>query len=150
MPSLEYFKLHRAAIPPVRAYGASAAWDLSALLANDAGHLLTATVAPQSTKLIRTGLVLRPPPGCFLLVCSRSGLATRSVFVANAPGVIDPDYIGEIGVLLFNGGLEPHYLKNGDRIAQVLILPLVTCPLEEVHELPKTERGERGFGSTGS
>ncbi len=115
--ALSFLRLHPEAQPPLRVYGESAAWDLHAFLLSGAGHSINATVAPRSTKLIRTGLAMRPPQGSVILICSRSGLAQRSVFVTNAPGVVDPDYTGEILVLLHNNGLEPHYVKHGDRIA---------------------------------
>lgn len=142
-------RLSKEAHLPSRAYGESAAWDISAMLLNDAGRPFTATLAPNSTRLIGTGLALRPPSGHVILICSRSGLATRSIFVANAPGVVDPDYTGEIKVALYNGGMEPHYVKHGDRIAQALILPLLVCEIIERRSLDPTERGERGFGSSG-
>lgn len=93
---------------------------------------------------------MRPPPGHCIMICSRSGLATQSVFVANAPGIVDPDYIGEIKVILHNGGFMPHYIKHGDRIAQALIVPFARVRVALVDELPESERGARGFGSTGS
>lgn len=148
--ALTFLRLHKEAPLPVRAYNESAAWDLSAFTMEDEGRPRTRTLAPRHSMLIRTGLALRAPPGNVLLVCSRSGLATRSIFVANAPGVIDPDYTGEIQIILFNGGLEPYYVKHGDRIAQVLVVPLTVCNLLEVSAFEPTNRGEKGFGSTGA
>lgn len=149
-PFLEAFRLHPEALLPTLAYGESAAWDLSAYLLSSDKRPLHATVAPHETKLIGTGLALRAPLGSVILICSRSGLATRSVFVSNAPGVVDPDYTGEIKVALHNASSYAHYLKHGDRIAQALIVPLTVCQLVEVTSLPQTERGARGFGSSGS
>jgi dUTP pyrophosphatase len=134
---------------PVRAYANSAALDLCAHLITPGGHSFTLTIQPNSVKLIGTGLAMRPAPGHVILVCSRSGLATRGIFVANAPGVVDPDYIGEIRVALFNGSMEPHYVKHRDRIAQILVVPFLSGNVLEVAELPETVRGTRGFGSTG-
>lgn len=147
---LEVLRLKADASLPYRAYDESAAYDLSAYLLNDAGRPMTATLAPFTTKLIPTGLALRAPVGHLILVCSRSGLAVRSVFVANAPGVVDPDYTGEIKVILYNGGQEAHYVKHNDRIAQALIVPFAECALREVKNFPNTIRGERGFGSSGN
>lgn len=147
---LEVLRLHRDATLPTRAYDESAAYDLSAHLLNDAGRPFTATIAPLTTRLIGTGLALRPPVGHLILICSRSGLALRSVFVANAPGVVDPDYTGEIKVELYNGGQGAHYVKHSDRIAQALIVPYAECFLHEVQSFPPTVRGEKGFGSSGS
>ena len=111
---------------------------------------MTATIAPHTTKVIRTGLALRPPPGTLILICSRSGYAAKGVFVANAPGVVDPDYIGEIRVALFNGSLEPFYVKHHDRIAQALVMPYIHPQLRQVESFPPTSRGTRGFGSSDS
>lgn len=147
---LEVMFLSNAASVPFRAYADSAAFDLSACLLNDAGRPFTATIAPNSTKLIGTGLALRPPAGHLVLICSRSGFASQGVFVANAPGVVDPDYTGEIKVILYNGSLEPFFVKHCDRIAQALVVPFAAVELHEVTALPATLRGEKGFGSTGA
>jgi dUTP pyrophosphatase len=72
------------------------------------------------------------------------------VFVANAPGIVDPDYTGEIRIILFNGGIEPFFIKHGDRIAQLLVVPFAAPSVVEIEGLPETPRGERGFGSTGA
>lgn len=142
-------KLYADAVLPALAYEASAAYDLTAYLKSSSGHPITMVLAPTSTRLIGTGLAMCPPSGCLILICSRSGLASRGIFVANAPGVVDPDYTGEIKVALFNGGPDAHYLKHGDRIAQALIVPFRKLDIETVAALPPTERGARGFGSTG-
>lgn len=142
-------RLHPLAQLPVRAYPDSAALDIYAHLLSEGGHPFTLTIQPNSVKLVGTGLAMRPPKGHVILVCSRSGLATRGVFAANAPGVVDPDYTGEIKVALFNGSLEPHYVKHKDRIAQILIIPYFTGHCTEVLGFEETVRGSRGFGSTG-
>lgn len=149
--SLLWKRLHPEASAPFRAYGSeSVGWDLAACLISDTGRENTRVVPPHATVAIPTGLALRPPPDHAILVCSRSGLAKHSVFVANAPGVIDPGYTGEIQVLLFNGSMEPYYVKHGHRIAQALVAPIaVTTFLQEVEVLPETSRGGRGFGSSG-
>ena len=148
---MQVLKLEPEAILPIRAYEESAGWDLSVFyLSKDERRPLTMTISPQTTRVVRTGLALRPPPGHCILICSRSGLALNSVFVANAPGVIDPNYTGEIKIALYNGGQGPHYIKHGDRIAQALFVPFAAAgDLVEVKYFPKTDRGEKGFGSTG-
>jgi dUTP pyrophosphatase len=148
--NLEVLFLSNAASTPFRAYDDSAAFDLSACLLNDAGRSFTATIAPHTTKLIGTGLALRPPDGHLILICSRSGFATQGVFVANAPGVVDPGYTGEIKVILYNGGLEPFFVKHCDRIAQALVVPFATLGLREVTAFPPSSRGDKGFGSSGA
>lgn len=83
------------------------------------------------------------------LVCSRSGLALRGVVVANSPGIIDPDYKGEIGVILHNNGPDTTFIKEGDRIAQLVILSGVRRVSKFEGNTVRGERGDQGFGSTG-
>lgn len=147
--NLEIRYLHRDALPPGRAYDQAAAYDLAACLVTEGGRNYTITIPPHTTRRIPTGIALRPPPGHLVLCCSRSGLAMSSLFLANAPGVVDPDYTGDISALLFNGGFEPAFIKHHDRIMQVLVVPFHVFPLREVESFPETERGEKGFGSTG-
>lgn len=146
---LNVMRLTAEAKLPVRAYPDSAAYDLFAHLLTPGGHSFILTLPPNSVKLIGTGIALRPPPGHLVLVCSRSGYATNGIFVANAPGVVDPDYTGEIKVILYNGSMEPFYVRHGDRIAQALVTQFNHCELQEVNEFPPTLRGDKGFGSTG-
>lgn len=135
---------------PQRALEESIGYDVYAYLRTESGRESSRLIPPQGTISLPTGIVVRPPPGYCVLVCSRSGLATRSIFVANAPGVIDPDYVGELRILLFNGGWEPHWVKHEDRVAQLLLFPIPDLPpVREIDKLPTTLRGERGFGSTG-
>ena len=128
---------------PVRATAKAAAFDLRA--AHDADIL------HGQTTLIKTGVRIALPEGYVGKVCSRSGLALKEgVFVVNAPGIIDEDYRGEIGVIL--GKLTPggFHVARGQRIAQLLIEKIPPVQFEIVSELPETERGENGFGSTGT
>ncbi len=107
-------------------------------------------LAPGERVAVPTGLVLEIPPGYEGQVRPRSGLALRrGLTVANAPGTIDADYRGEVKVLLINLGREPVTITRGDRIAQLVIAPVVRVRLEEVEELADTGRGSGGFGSTG-
>ena len=97
-----------------------------------------------------TGLAIALPEGFEGQVRPRSGLALRhGITCINAPGTIDADYRGEIQVLLVNLSGEPFTLKRGERIAQLVVAPVVRAELEEVDTLPTTPRGEGGFGSTG-
>jgi dUTP pyrophosphatase len=108
-------------------------------------------LAPSGRALIPTGLAIAVPPGWEAQVRPRSGLALKhGVTVANAPGTIDSDYRGEVGVILINLGSVPFSVKRGDRIAQLVIAPVVAASLAEVPELPATQRGAGGFGSTGT
>jgi len=109
------------------------------------------TLAPGERKLIPTGLFLELPEGTEAQVRPRSGLAFKhGVTVLNAPGTIDADYRGEVGVLLINHGQEPFEVKDGERIAQLVIARYVRVAFEEVVDLASSERGAGGFGHTGT
>lgn len=148
---LRYKKLHKDAELPTQAYGNPAGWDIKAFCISETGRAIQAVLPPGNSAIIRTGLILLPPPGFILTVCSRSGYASRQppVFVANAPGIIDPDYTGELKVILFNGGHSSVYIKHADPVAQlVLIAAPPRCTLTEFTETPETDRGTKGFGSS--
>ena len=105
---------------------------------------------PGERKLIPTGIALAIPEGYEGQVRPRSGLALRDgVTLVNAPGTIDADYRGEVGVLLINLGRRPFRVKRGDRIAQLVIAPVCRAVLELAEELDATPRSEGGFGHTG-
>ncbi len=107
------------------------------------------TLAPGARALVPTGLTLAIPPGYEGQVRPRSGLALRSgVTVLNAPGTIDADYRGQVAVILANMGEAPYVVRRGDRIAQLVIAPVVRAAFELVDDLDETER-PGGFGSTG-
>lgn len=101
---------------------------------------------PCRQEFIDTGVHMSIPPGCVGLVKSRSGMMKKGV---TTDGTIDSGYTGSIGVMLFNHSRGDVYIQQGDRIAQVVILPCVIPMLEEVDQLEDTERGDSGFGSTG-
>jgi dUTP pyrophosphatase len=120
--------------------------DLLAAVADDAPMIL----APGKHALVPTGLVIALPPGFEAQVRPRSGLAAKhGVTVLNAPGTIDADYRGEVGVLLINHGEVPFTIRRGDRIAQMVIAPVVQAELVAASVLSATDRGGGGFGSTG-
>ncbi len=105
---------------------------------------------PGETKLIPTGLKIAVPNGYEAQVRPRSGLALKkNIGVLNSPGTIDSDYRGEVGIILSNFGKEPFAVNRGDRIAQMVIAPVVQVKIVEVNELSETARGAGGFGSTG-
>jgi dUTP pyrophosphatase len=109
-----------------------------------------ATLAPGERVSVGTGVAVAIPPGHAGLVAPRSGLAQRhGLGIVNAPGVVDSGYRGEIRVVLVNHGSEPVSLARGDRIAQLVVVPVASGDLVEVADLPDSERGEGGFGSTG-
>lgn len=123
--------------------------DIHAYCMSSDRRPITHQVPANSTRVFKTGLAIEPPEGYVLFVCSRAGLAANAVFVTNAPGIIDPDYRGELRVLLHNAGFESQFVKHGDRIAQLIGFPATLLAAVEVLELSRTERGDRGFGSTG-
>lgn len=149
--SLLIKRKHPDAKLPYRGTENSVGLDLYACLIADSGRPNTMLIPPKTTRGVPTGLIVAPPEGYALFVCSRSGLAKEhSLFVTNAPGVIDPDYRGEVMVLLYNGGHEAYYVRHGDRVGQLIALPALIMTMLEMDNLPlNTSRGEKGFGSTG-
>ena len=130
---------------PEYATSASAGMDVRAKL--DAPVVLQ----PGAHQLIPTGLYAALPAGTELQVRPRSGLAFKhGVTVLNAPGTIDADYRGEIGVLLINHGNQPFTVEHGERIAQLVLARYERIAWQETETLPETARGEGGFGSTGT
>jgi dUTP pyrophosphatase len=108
------------------------------------------TLAPGERRLVPTGLALAIPPGHEGQVRPRSGLAVRhGIALVNAPGTIDSDYRGEVKVLLVNLGQAPVTFARGDRIAQLVVAPVVRARIELADDLAGTGRGSGGFGSTG-
>lgn len=106
---------------------------------------------PGRRELVETGTHVAIPEGYVGLVCSRSGLAYKfGVFVLNAPGIVDPDYIGDVGVILENTGEEAFFYEAGDRIAQLLIMETPDVKFSKSQkELKSSVRGDKGFGSSG-
>lgn len=103
-----------------------------------------------SETIVSTGIGLKIPPGYEGQIRPRSGLAAKHmVTVLNSPGTIDEDYVGEIKVILVNHGDGIFKIKRGDRIAQMVFTPVVRAEFEDVRDLEETERGAKGFGSTG-
>ncbi|HQT93072.1 MAG: deoxyuridine 5'-triphosphate nucleotidohydrolase [Acidobacteria bacterium 21-70-11] len=108
-------------------------------------------LAPMERRAVPTGLVLAVPPGYEVQVRPRSGLALRQgLTVANAPGTVDSDYRGELMVVLVNLGDRPCVVRRGERIAQLVVAPVVQAAFEERADLPPSARGAGGFGSTGA
>ena len=144
MLTIQAKRLREGARLPTRGSADAAGCDLYACLDE------SVTIAPHETAKIGTGLSLAVPEGYFGAVFARSGLASREgVRPANCVGVCDSDYRGEYIVALHNDSEKPYTVQNGDRIAQLVILPYLAVNYEETEELPATERGAGGFGSTG-
>ena len=109
------------------------------------------TLAPGERAAVPTGIAIALPPGYEAQVRPRSGLARKAgISMVNSPGTIDADYRGEVQVLLINHGQEPFTVNRGDRIAQLVVAPVVQATWQEVESLDETERGAGGFGHTGT
>ena len=107
-------------------------------------------VKPKTSSLISTGISVAFSEEYEIQIRPRSGLAAKNnISVLNTPGTIDSDYRGEIKIILFNHGKEDFVINNNDRIAQMILMPIIKAEFEEVENLPKTLRGSGGFGSTG-
>ena len=107
-------------------------------------------IKPKTSYLIPTGLSVAFSENYEIQIRPRSGLAAKkNITVLNTPGTIDSDYRGEIKVIIYNHGDEKFLVNNGDRIAQMILAPVVKMELEEVNNLPESIRGKDGFGSTG-
>ena len=140
-------RLPHAADLPLPAYQTPHSAGMDLLAAVDAPIPL----APHARALIPTGLEMALPAGFEAQVRPRSGLALKQgMTVLNSPGTIDADYRGEIAVLLINLGTEPVEITRGMRIAQMVIAPVIQAQWQEVTELPVSQRGTGGFGSTGT
>ena len=108
------------------------------------------SIKPKTSCLISTGLSVAFPNDYEIQIRPRSGLAAKNnVSVLNTPGTIDSDYRGEIKVIIYNHGENNFIISNGDRIAQMVLSPIMKIELEETSDLPQTIRGKDGFGSTG-
>ncbi len=129
---------------PLPAYATPGAAGMDVVAAEDV------VIAPGARHPVATGLALAIPEGFEIQVRPRSGLALKhGVTVPNAPGTIDSDYRGELKVLLINHGSEPFAIARGDRVAQLVLAPVVQAAWQEVDTLDETPRGAGGFGSTG-
>ena len=129
---------------PLPAYATAGAAGMDVVSAEDV------TIAPGARHAVATGLALAIPQGYEIQVRPRSGLAFKhGITVPNTPGTIDSDYRGELKVLLINHGTEDFTIARGDRVAQLVLAPVVQAAWAEVDELDATARGAGGFGSTG-
>ena len=137
-------KTNKEVITPKYKTDGSSGVDLSAFLDKEV------VIKPNSSELIPTGLQVAIPEELEIQIRPRSGLAAKeSIGVLNSPGTIDSDYRGELKIILFNHSDKDFIINNGDRIAQMVLVPIVKMEFEEVDSLPNTVRGQGGFGSTG-
>ena len=130
-------------LPSYKTSGASG-MDLMAFIKS------SVTVKPKTSSLVPTGLSIAFSENYEIQIRPRSGLAAKNnISVLNTPGTIDSDYRGEIKVIVYNHGNNDFHINNGDRIAQMILTPVIKMEFEETNNLPETIRGEGGFGSTG-
>ncbi|XP_062998342.1 deoxyuridine 5'-triphosphate nucleotidohydrolase, mitochondrial isoform X1 [Elgaria multicarinata webbii] len=137
---LRFAKLSENAIAPSRGSSRAAGYDLYSAY--------DCEIPASGKAIVKTDIQIALPAGCYGRVAPRSGLAAKH-FIDVGAGVIDEDYRGNVGVVLFNFGKEPFEVKRGDRIAQLICERIYYPELEEVQVLDETERGSGGFGSTG-
>ena len=138
-------RLNEKAVIPSRGSEDAAGCDLYAVLEEP-----EVLIQPHETKMIDTGWAMRVPKRCFGAIFARSGLASKQgLRPANCVGVIDSDYRGPVKVALHNDSEEVRTVTDGERVAQLVIMPCFNVDFTEVEELDETERGEGGFGSTG-
>ena len=130
-------------LPSYKSEGASG-MDLMAFIKDQIN------IKPKTSSLIPTGLSIAFPKEYEIQIRPRSGLAAKNnISVLNTPGTIDSDFRGELKVIIYNHGDKDFIINNGDRIAQMILAPVIKMELEETDNLPETLRGEGGFGSTG-
>lgn len=142
--TVKVMRLPNGAGLPLPAYATAGAAGMDVVSAEEA------VIAPGARYAVATGLALAIPQGFEIQVRPRSGLALKhGITVPNTPGTIDSDYRGELKVILMNLGTEPFAIARGDRVAQLVLAPVVQAAWDEVAELDATERGAGGFGSTG-
>ena len=144
MEVLKVKRLKETAVLPERKTEGSAGYDLHACIA------APFTIEPGELVMLPTGLAMEIPQGCAGMIFTRSGLGVKhGIAVSNGVGVIDSDYRGEIHVGLRNSSKVAYTVEPGERIAQLIVMPVCTPQLVETDTLSETERGEGGFGSTG-
>ena len=145
MIKIQIKKLSNSVIIPKYETSGSSGMDIAAHVENNI------IINPGEKALVSTGFSIAIPTGYEVQIRPRSGLAVKkNITVLNTPGTIDADYRGEIKVILINLGQEKFIIQNGERIAQMVVCPVVQANLEEVTELNDTKRGSGGFGSTGN
>jgi dUTP pyrophosphatase len=150
MITIKFKKLYPDAKLPRRWSSDAVGYDLHAYIKTEYGKPNKRVVGANSTINISTGLCIEIPPSHFGIVVPRSGLGRHSLSVTNSPGLIDPDYRGELCVLVYNGSYVTHWIEHETRIAQLIIIPVTKIAISEVTELSQSERGDSGFGSTGT
>lgn len=142
--TLKFKKINPNAIIPTRGSDEAAGVDLYACIDTPT------TIYPGETYTIGSGVAFEPPKGYFGAVVPRSSVGIkRNLTLPNNVGVIDNDYRGEIMLAFHNIGNQPEIVNPGERVAQLVLLPYITCPIEEIEDLTETVRGEGGIGSTG-
>lgn len=140
MQTIEFKRLHRDAKIPSRAHVTDAGMDV---------YAINPVILNPGVTIVPLGFGVGIPHGWTMLIVPRSGLASDGITIANSPGVIDSGYRGEVKALLLNTLDEPYFIEKGDRIGQVLFMPVADIDFIEVENLTATDRGVKGIGGTG-
>lgn len=143
---INFRKVHRCAITPQYKTEGAACADVYAVI----DPFDYTYIHPNETQVVQTGLAVEVPDGYELQIRARSGLASKGLMLSNGVGTIDSDYRGEIGIILTNTSSDVIKINTGDRIAQCCLQPVIRIEFNLVDELSNTERGDGGYGSTGS
>ena len=147
---IQFKKLYPDVKLPTQAYPGDAGFDVYACSYDERTNF-TIKLQPNERVLVGCGFSMSLPYGWEAQVRPRSGLALKNgITVLNSPGTIDHSYTGQVGVILINHGKESVYIYSGDKIAQLVVAQVPQVEFEEVDELPQSERGQKGFGSSGT
>jgi len=137
VPNLQITKIDDHAKLPTRAEGHSVGLDVFAFLLTESHRPTSRAIHQKGVTEVRTGLIIRPPPGHYIQICSQLSLARKGVFVANAPGILDDYDPTELHILLYNGSFETHYVAHEHRIARLILTPICGCDVLQTPERPK-------------
>lgn len=150
-PTIFFKRIHPLALLPTYATPGSSGMDVASVATDDVYPRAVVVVLPGQRMLIPTGLQAEIPPGYEIQVRAKSGRANKEgLTVLNGPGTVDSDYRGEIKVLVVNLGQEPVSIRQGEKVAQLVVMPVEQAVIREIQgELSQTARGDGGFGSTG-
>jgi deoxyuridine 5'-triphosphate nucleotidohydrolase len=149
-PTIHFHKLDPRAKAPTKFNEFAIGWDVYAFLLTESGRATSRQLNQRATTAVPTGLVVWPSEGYYIEVHGRSLLGKKGIMIGSAVGIIDPDYSGDLDIMLYNGGYETHYVAHEHRIAQLILKPATSSTLREEPERPAPfGRGPNGFGVSG-
>ena len=135
MTQIDYTKVDPRAKSPERTNNIG--WDVFAFLLTESGRETSRAIHQKGVTEVSTGIIVRPPLGYYIQICSQLSLARKGVFVANAPGILDDDDPTELHILLYNGSFETHYVAHEHRIARLILSPIYGCNVVQTTEHPE-------------